>query len=110
MARTSGKNLLQSRLDQLLDSRAFPKTICPSEAPRSLSAAELQELGAREWRDLMDDARTIVWRMRDLGQVEILQRGQTLDENIQIDEVKGPIRVRRKAVETPSQDNNVVEI
>lgn len=90
-------DLLESRLNQLLENRAFPKTICPSEAPRSLSATELQQLGAREWRDLMDDARAIVWKMRDLGLVEILQRGQALDEGIRIDEVKGPIRVRRKA-------------
>ena len=87
---------LKARLHELLASRDFPKTICPSEAPRSLSTSQLEQLGASGWRDLMDETRAIVWSMRDRGEVEILQRGHILSDDARIEDVKGPIRVRRK--------------
>ncbi|PVH98293.1 hypothetical protein DM02DRAFT_467364, partial [Periconia macrospinosa] len=79
----------------LLQSRAFPKTICPSEVARSLSNRDLSELGCATWRDAMDDVRGLVWEMRARGEVEVLQRGEVLDEVTELYEVKGPIRVRR---------------
>jgi Protein of unknown function (DUF3253) len=93
------QDILRSHLVRLLESRAPPKTICPSEGPRALSRIELDILGASEWRDLMDDAREIVWQMRDAGEVEIMQKGQVLGEEVCLGDVKGPIRVRRKVVD-----------
>lgn len=99
MASTEAANCLESHLNRLLSSREPPKTICPSEAPRSLTSAELQQLGASGWRDLMHESRRIVWEMRDKGEVEILQRGEVLGEDVTMDDVKGPIRVRRIAAQ-----------
>ncbi len=90
------QGILELRLAQLLDKREYPKTICPSEVPRGLNAQELQELDASSWRDLMDLTRMLVWAMRDRGEVEILQRGQVLDDQLRLEDVKGPIRVRKK--------------
>ena len=89
-------NPLQAHLDQLLSSRAAPKTICPSEAARALSASELHSLGASDWRDLMPSARQFLFGMRDRGEVEIMQRGEVLSNDITLDNVKGPIRARKK--------------
>lgn len=88
--------ILQSRINQLLATREYPKTICPSEVPRALTTNDLEELGASCWRDLMSDVRELVWQMRDRGEVEILQRGEVLGEEVGLEHVKGPIRVRRK--------------
>ena len=44
----------------------------------------------------MPEIRQRVWQMRDQGEVEIMQRGEVLDDDVSIDDVKGPIRVRRK--------------
>lgn len=90
------EDLLQHHLERLLSSRPHPKTICPSEVPRALSASELQLVGASDWRDLMPDVREILWRMRDCGEVEILQKGTPLSPTIAIEDVKGPIRARRR--------------
>ncbi|KAK7509315.1 uncharacterized protein IWZ02DRAFT_387248 [Phyllosticta citriasiana] len=86
---------LESRLDYFLTHRAYPKTFCPSEVVRALSSEDLTAEGAKEWRELMPRIRQMLWEMRDRGEVEILQRGDVLGRHVGIDDVKGPIRVRR---------------
>jgi hypothetical protein len=80
--------------ERLLDARDYPKTICPSEIARAFSAAELRILGASEWRDTMDEVRQVVWEKRELGDVEVLQKGEVVDVR-SLGDVKGPIRVRK---------------
>lgn len=83
-------------LQRLLNSREFPKTICPSEVARALSKTELEELHVTQWRDLMPEIRRRVWVMRDAGEVEIMQKGEVLGREVGLEDVKGPIRVRKK--------------
>jgi len=85
---------LHAHLTRLLGARAYPKTICPSEVARALSASELQALDASEWRDVMPAIREAVWEMRDRGEVEIMQRGEVVGSEVGLEDVKGPIRVR----------------
>jgi len=95
----SESSAILSHLNNLLHSRAPPKTICPSEVARALSSSELRELGVDNWRDLMPDIRAVVWKLRDDGKVEILQKGVVLGADVQIADVKGPIRVRKTTKE-----------
>lgn len=88
-------NVLKPHLDRLLSSRDYPKTICPSEVPRALAAAELKACGTTDWRNLMPAVRDILWNMREKGQVEILQKGSVVPQGIESGEVKGPIRARK---------------
>ncbi len=37
-----------------------------------------------------------VWEMRDVGAVEIMQKGEVLSNKVSLEDVKGPIRVRLK--------------
>ena len=90
------QQILKAHLENLLSSRTYPKTICPSEVPRALSAAELQSCGVSNWRDLMADVRQLIWEMRAGEEVEILQGGIPLSDNVALEDVKGPIRARRK--------------
>jgi hypothetical protein len=90
---------IQRHLDRLLEARASPKTICPSEVARSLSSSELDELNTREWRDVMPVIRERVWKMRDEGKVEIMQKGAVLSNDIGLEGIKGPVRVRLKRTE-----------
>ena len=99
MTAITANEQLESRLHRLLESRVYPKTICPSEVPRSLTISELRGLGVTGWRDLMDETRAIIWRLRDEQELEILQHGKPLDDGITIEDVKGPIRVRKKCGE-----------
>ncbi|CAL8577626.1 hypothetical protein XPA_003450 [Xanthoria parietina] len=67
---------LRKHLLEKLQSRQFPKTICPSEIPRALPRSDLTLMGLTDWRDLMPRVRTILFDMRSEGQVEILQKGK----------------------------------
>lgn len=87
--------VLQPHLHRLLSSRAHPKTICPSEAARALSSNELKAANASQWRELMPTVREILWEMRSRGEVEILQKGEPISEDTQLQDLKGPIRARR---------------
>ena len=94
---SSVSQLLKAHLQRLLSTRAYPKTICPSEAPRALSSSELESIGVSEWRELMPEARRILWNMRAKKEVELLQKGQLISEEIaDVEDVKGPLRARRK--------------
>ena len=89
------RDILNAHLDNLLSSREYPKTICPSEVPRALTAAELGSCGASDWRSLMPAIREILWNMREKGKVEILQKGSVVPEGIELADLKGPIRARK---------------
>ncbi len=89
------RETLSPHLHRLLLSREYPKTICPSEVPRALTAAELKAIGASDWRDLMPQVRQMVEEMRQRNEVEILQRGEPVPIEVGIGSIKGPIRIRR---------------
>ena len=85
---------MKHHLARLLQQREHPKTICPSEAARALSSTELSQSGAASWRDLMPIIRQEVFRMRDNGELEILQKGQVLSNELGYEDISGPIRLR----------------
>ncbi len=87
--------ILLPHLNRLLSSRKYPKTICPSECARALSADELEASGVSSWRDLMPQVREILWDMRQRGEVEIMQKGVPVADDIGLQNIKGPIRARR---------------
>ena len=84
---------LHSHLERFLTTRHPPKTFCPSEVARALSADELSELGFETWRDAMPEVRRLVYELRDEGGCEVLQKGEVITEAET--DVTGPIRVRR---------------
>lgn len=91
----SHDEILLPHLNRLLSSRDYPKTICPSEVPRALTAAELEALSVRAWRDLMPTVRQILWEMRRRGEVQILQGGIPVSDAVELQDIKGPIRARK---------------
>lgn len=87
--------LLLGRLLQLVSSREYPKTLCPSEVPRSLTRNELTSIGVMDWKSLMTPLRTVITELRQNGELEVLQRGEVVNRGIPLDDVKGPIRIRK---------------
>ena len=86
--------VLDKHLAELLHSREYPKTICPSEVARAFSKSELSHTGTSHWRDLMDPIRSMLFDMRSNGQVEILQRGEVIPHDRSLENIRGPIRAR----------------
>lgn len=93
---TTPSSTLKPHIVSFLHSRIPPKTFCPSEVARSLSTAELHSLGCEEWRDTMPLIREVVWEMRKEAECEVLQKGEVLGDEVVLEDVRGPIRVRRK--------------
>lgn len=89
----SQRGIILRHADHLLSTRAWPKTICPSEIARALSGAELEVLNASTWRDTMDSIRQVLWDKRAAGEVEVMQKGEVVAAE-SLEEVRGPIRVR----------------
>lgn len=86
---------LAKHLEDFLAKREPPKTFCPSEVARALTAGELKDLGFADWRDAMPDIRQLAWSWRDTGSCEILQKGEVLGDRVGLEHVRGPIRIRR---------------
>lgn len=84
---------LHAHLQHFLTARQPPKTFCPSEVARALSAEELSASHFGTWRDAMPDVRRLVYALRDEGACEVLQKGQVV--TAAEGDVSGPIRVRR---------------
>jgi hypothetical protein len=87
------KAVILSHAERLLNARQYPKTICPSEIARAFSTAELQTLGASQWRDAMDAVRRVMWDKRQAGEVEVMQKGEVVHVE-SLEDIRGPIRVR----------------
>ena len=62
---------IEAALRGLLEARA-PKSLCPSEVARSLSADE------REWRALMPAVRAVAVRLAHTGTLAITRKGHPL--------------------------------
>lgn len=88
--------IITRHLNRLLGGREYPKTICPSEAARALTTAELAIGEFQGWRDAMPTIRNVVGEMRSRGEVEVMQTGSVLEGDLGegLEGVKGPIRVR----------------
>jgi hypothetical protein len=67
----------------LLEKRGAGKTICPSEAARSIDADN--------WRRLMQPVREAAARLAARGEIVATQRGKVVDART----ARGPIRLRR---------------
>ncbi|ODQ51764.1 hypothetical protein SAICODRAFT_8692 [Saitoella complicata NRRL Y-17804] len=92
------EEVLRETIVELVDSTRSPEsTRCPSEVPRRL-AKEGRLTERTEWRDYMDATRKVVFEMRDQGELEVMQKGQIVE--VGLEEIRGPIRMRRKLLPT----------
>ncbi|EMD90492.1 hypothetical protein COCC4DRAFT_186885 [Bipolaris maydis ATCC 48331] len=87
------RSLILNHADRLLTTRAWPKTICPSEIASALSGTELDTLNATTWRDTVDIIRQLLWEKRASGGVEVMQKGEVVATE-SLEDIRGPNRVR----------------
>ncbi len=77
----SPETALRAEILRIAQQRGSAKTLCPSEAARSI--------GSEAWRDLMPAARRIAFELAVTGHVDVTQHG----EPVGVD-VRGPVRIR----------------
>jgi hypothetical protein len=74
---------LESAILHLLDQRGPDKTICPSDAARSVAPDS--------WRPLMEPTRAAARRLIARGEIVMTQRGKVVDPS----RAKGAVRLRK---------------
>lgn len=72
---------LRAEILRIAEHRGHGKTLCPSEAARSI--------GGEQWRGLMPAARRVAFELAAAGLVEVTQGGDPVDAD-----ARGPIRIR----------------
>lgn len=77
---------IEAEILRLLAERAPGRSICPSEAARSVAGSEER----RCWQPLMEPVREAAARLVRDGVLIVTQRGETVD----IEGAKGPVRLR----------------
>ncbi|KYG42096.1 hypothetical protein M433DRAFT_7434 [Acidomyces richmondensis BFW] len=84
--------IITPHLTHLLSTRLPPKTFCPSEVARALTADELAHGGYTGWREAMADVRRAVAAARTRGECEILQQGKVVHDDVGngLERLKGP--------------------
>jgi len=87
---------LRTAFLQYLDHTEPPQVFKASEVAQSLSEKQLTRLGYEGWRDAIPAIRELAWELRELGYCEILFRGRVLGMDVDLYEVEGPVRFRRK--------------
>ncbi|PWN04184.1 DUF3253 domain-containing protein [Nocardioides silvaticus] len=85
MARDDRVRALEERILELLAQRDTGRTICPSEAARSVRGEDDEG-----WRDLMEPAREAARRLVAAGRLDVTQGGEVVD----LAAARGPIRLR----------------
>ncbi|WP_104180953.1 DUF3253 domain-containing protein [Arthrobacter sp. B0490] len=81
MAEQAGEDGLRAEILRIAELRGADKTLCPSDAARSI--------GGDTWRDLMPAARRIAFELAGEGRVDVTQHGDRVEPG-----VRGPIRIR----------------
>lgn len=72
---------LRAEILRIAEQRGSDKTLCPSDAARSI--------GAAAWRDHMPAARRIAFELAGEGRVDVTQHGERVEPD-----ARGPIRIR----------------
>lgn len=94
--------LLENTMREIVASRAYPATACPSEVPRRLEALYQQQQRQRRlgrpplppWRELMEPTREVARRLAREGVLDITQRGRVVEDLEGT--IRGPIRLRAR--------------
>lgn len=81
MPETTSAQALRAVILRIAEQRGIDKTLCPSEAARSI--------GGEQWRYLMPEARRTAFELAGEGLVDVTQHG----ERVQPD-ARGPVRIR----------------
>lgn len=83
--------------NRMLDETEPPASFKASQVAQALTAQELAALGYINWDEVMPAILELAWELREFGACEILQKGRVLGEDVDLYDVQGGFRIRRKA-------------
>lgn len=89
--------VMRNAFTQMLDQVEPPDVFKPSEVAQQLSKKELESLGYERWEEALPGVYELAWELREFGDLEILRKGKVLGDDVEIKDLDGPVRFRRKA-------------
>jgi hypothetical protein len=92
----AAKPFLKELFSAMLDNTDPPDVFKPDAVAQMLSDAQLRECGYDKWEDALPAVYELAFEMRAFGNCELLRKGKVIGENVEIKDLDGPIRIRRK--------------
>jgi hypothetical protein len=93
----AAKPFMKEYFASMLDNTDPPEVFKPSAVAQMLTDAQLRECGYDKWEDALPAVYELAFEMRTFGDCEILRKGKVVPEDVGVEEIDGPIRIRRKA-------------
>jgi hypothetical protein len=88
---------MKELFSNFLDNTDPPDVFKPEAVAKKISDDQLRECGYDKWEDALPAVYEVAFEMRAFGDCEILRKGKVLGLNVGIEDLDGPIRIRRKA-------------
>lgn len=79
----------------MLDHVEPPEVFKPSEVAQQLSDKDLSALGYEKWEEALPGVYELAWELREFGDCEILRKGVVLPDDVSLEDIDGPVRIRR---------------
>jgi hypothetical protein len=93
----AAKPFMKELFQAMLDNTDPPAVFKPDDVAQMLSDAQLRECGYDKWEDALPAMYEVAFEMRAFGDCELLRKGKVIGTDVGIEDLDGPIRVRRKA-------------
>lgn len=86
---------LQYAFRQMLDHTEPPATFKPSDVASQLTDTQLKDLGYEKWEEALPGVYALAFELREFGDCHILRKGKVLADDVTLEDLDGPIRIRR---------------
>jgi hypothetical protein len=87
---------LKTHFVELLDRVDPPDTFKARDVVEALSDKQLKDLGFQKQDDAIPAVYELAFEMREFGDCDLLRKGKVLGDDVQLADLDGPIRIRRR--------------
>lgn len=88
---------LRAHFTELLDRVEPPESFKPREVAEALTDKQLSKMGYKKQEEAIPAVYELAFESRELGDCEILRKGVVIGDDVTIQDLDGPIRIRRVA-------------
>jgi hypothetical protein len=81
---------------ELLDRVDPPDSFKPRDVVEALTDKQLKELGYKTQEEAIPAVYELAFEMREFGDCDLLRKGQVIPDEVQLRDLDGPIRIRRR--------------
>lgn len=91
----ANKPWMRLHFAHMLDHTEPPAVFKPSEVAACMSKEQVKECGFEKWEEAIPAVYELAFELRAMGDCEILRKGVVIPDDMGIEDLDGPIRIRR---------------